>query len=137
MEMSHPVRASRRWLPLVFWTGVLFAVVMATLPQPPQVLGNVNDKLQHMAAFAALAIFAAIAYPKVRLRFIGERLSFLGALIELVQSIPALHRDCDILDWVVDTGAILAALLVVSVIRGLQQRRATARSDRLDAPQIP
>lgn len=137
MEMSHPVRAARRWLPLVFWAGVLFAVVMATLPNPPQMLDSVGDKYQHMAAFAVLAIFAAIAYPKVRLRFIAERLSFLGALIELVQSIPALHRDCDILDWVADTGAILAALLVVSMIRGLRQRRVTSLADRLDAPQIP
>lgn len=134
MEMSHPVRASRRGLPLLFWAAVLVAVIMATLPNPPQLLDNIGDKYQHMAAFAVLAIFAAIAYPRTPLRRIGERLSFLGALIELVQSIPALHRDCDILDWVADTGAIIAALLIVSLIRGLQRRRAASIADRLDAP---
>lgn len=137
MEMVHPVRATHRWLPLVFWAAALVAVVMATLPNPPHLLDSVGDKYQHMAAFAVLAIFAVIAYPETPLRWIGERLSFLGALIELVQSIPALQRDCDILDWVADTGAIIAALLVVSLIRGLHRRRAANIADRLDAPQIP
>jgi hypothetical protein len=132
MEMSHPVRASRRGLPLVFWAAVLVAVIMATLPHPPHLLDNINDKYQHMTAFAVLAIFAAIAYPKTPLVRIGERLSFLGALIELVQSIPALYRDCDILDWVADTGAVVAALLIVSWMRGLRRRRATNLAARLE-----
>jgi hypothetical protein len=132
MEMTHPVRASRRFLPLLFWAAVLVAVVMATLPHPPQLLDNIGDKYQHMAAFAVLAIFAGIAYPKTPLMRIGERLSFLGALIELVQSIPALNRDCDILDWVADTGAIIAALLIVSWIRGLRRRRAHSVAARLE-----
>jgi hypothetical protein len=38
---------------------------------------------------------------------IAERLSFFGALIEVSQSIPSLHRDCDIRDWFADTAAIL------------------------------
>lgn len=136
MEMSHPVRASRRWLPLLFWAAVLVAVVMATLPHPPHLLDGIGDKYQHMAAFAVLAIFAAIAYPKIPLMRIGERLSFLGALIELVQSIPALHRDCDILDWVADTGAIIAALLVVALFRRLRRNRAAKVADQLAALQI-
>ena len=40
---------------------------------------------------------------------IGERLSFLGALIEVLQAIPELHRDCDIRDWIADTAAIATA----------------------------
>ena len=47
----------------------------------------------------------------------GERLSFLGAMIEVTQSIPALHRDCDIMDWVIDTAAILVTLVAVWAYR--------------------
>jgi hypothetical protein len=43
-------------------------------------------------------------------------------LIEVLQSIPALHRDCDIMDWVADTGAILVALALVALIRRLWLR---------------
>ena len=136
MEMSHPVRASRHWLHLMFWIAVLVAVVMATLPNPPHLLDNIGDKYQHMTAFAVLAMFAAIAYPKTPLMRIGERLSFLGALIELVQSIPALHRDCDILDWVADTGAIIAALLIVGSFRRLRRNRAAKIADQRASLQI-
>jgi hypothetical protein len=51
-------------------------------------------------------------------------LSFLGALIEVAQSIPALHRDCDILDWVADTVAITVALLIVAAVRKSRARPA-------------
>ena len=47
----------------------------------------------------------------------GERLSIHGALIEVLQSIPALHRDCDIMDWVADTAVVIGVLLVVRVYR--------------------
>jgi hypothetical protein len=36
-----------------------------------------------------------------------------GAFIELVQAIPALGRDSDVRDWVADTAAIIAVLLIV------------------------
>ena len=46
-----------------------------------------------------------------------ERLSFVGALIEVVQSIPQLHRDCDIRDWIADTAAIAVMLLILGAVR--------------------
>lgn len=92
--------------------AIVFAVTMALLPHPPGLI-EVNDKSQHMLAFATLALLAAYGYPEASLLRIGERLSFLGALIEVAQSVPALHRDCDIWDWVADTTAIAVILLLV------------------------
>ena len=92
--------------------AIVFAVTMALLPHPPGLI-EVNDKSQHMLAFATLALLAAYGYPEASLFRIGERLSFLGALIEVAQSVPALHRDCDIWDWVADTAAIAVTLLLV------------------------
>jgi len=106
----------------VFWTALIFAVTMALIPKPPTVLGEVGDKYQHMLAFATLVVLASAAYPRAGWLRIAERLSFLGALIEVLQSIPALHRDCDIMDWVADTGAILVALALVALIRRLWLR---------------
>jgi len=97
--------------------AVVFAITMALLPHPPRIAGGLSDKLQHMAAFATLAALAAVAYPRAPLWRIGERLSFLGALVEVFQSIPALHRDCEVLDWVADTVAVAVALLLVAAIR--------------------
>jgi hypothetical protein len=107
------VRPQGWLLPAAFYVAVLVAVVMATLPNPPHLPGDPIDKVQHVAAFAVLALLAAASYPRTPLLRIGERLSFLGALIEVVQSIPVFHRDCDIMDWVVDTAAIALVLVLV------------------------
>ena len=48
---------------------------------------------------------------------IAERLSFVGALIEVVQSVKWLHRDCDIRDWAADTIAILVVLGVLWLLK--------------------
>ena len=103
---------------VALFLAVAVAVTMALLPQPPHLpIDRFGDKFAHMLAFATMALLAALAYPRIRLVRLGERLSFLGALVEVMQSIPALHRDCDIRDWVADTIAIVAVLLVVATIR--------------------
>lgn len=102
----------------LFWLALIVAVTMALLPHPPHTpLDRFGDKVEHMTAFATMSVLAAISYPNMRLPRIGERLSFLGALIEVVQSIPALHRDCDIRDWIADTIAITVTLLIVAAVR--------------------
>ena len=108
------------WLLIVrlfFWIAIAFAVTMALVPKPPAVMGDIGDKYQHMVAFATLTVLASAAYPAAPPLRVAERLSFVGALIEVLQSIPALHRDCQIMDWVADTGAILATLAVVMIAR--------------------
>ena len=105
----------------LFWCALVFALVMALLPHPPHLpIDNLGDKVEHMLAFATLSILGAIAYPAMPLLRLGERLSFLGAIIEVLQSIPSLHRDCDIRDWIADTIAVVAALCIVHLMR---QRR--------------
>jgi VanZ family protein len=111
-------RTASPWLPpALFYVALLVAVIMATLPHPPQLPGNPVDKLQHIAAFAVLAFLGSAAYPRTPLLRIGERLSLLGVLIEVVQVIPALHRDCDIMDWVADTASIVVVLTLVKLGR--------------------
>ena len=106
-----------RFARIAFVSALVFATVMALLPRPPQLGPEVGDKVRHMVAFGTLAILAAAGWPRTPLLRIGERLSFLGAMIEVAQSIPALRRACDIRDWLADTAAVAAVLLVVWVWR--------------------
>jgi hypothetical protein len=106
----------------VFAAALLLTLVMAWLPHPPHVPWQEDDKLWHCIAFVTLSLLACLAFPATALARIGERLSFLGAVIEVVQSIPALHRDCDVYDWIVETIAIVAALAVVAAIRRMRER---------------
>jgi VanZ family protein len=112
--ISHRIETAAR---AACWLALLFATAMAVLPHPPHILGDLWDKAQHMIAFAVVAACAALGYRGTPLIRIGEHLSFLGALIEVIQSIPRLHRDCDILDWVADTMSIAAVLIVMHFVR--------------------
>jgi hypothetical protein len=97
----------------IFWAAAAFAFVMAVLPHPPEVPGHPNDKVQHIAAFATLSLLGGFAFPRTELIKLLIRLSLFGAAIEVVQAIPALHRDSDVLDWLADTLAVAVVLLLV------------------------
>ncbi len=101
-----------------------FTLYMALDPHPPHLpIDSWGDKVEHSLAFLTLTILACMGFPQAPLLRIGERLSFLGALIEVAQSLPALHRDCDILDWLADTAAIAVILLIVAAYRGVARNR--------------
>ena len=103
----------RLLLRLLFWAAALFALVMALLPHPPHLPGNPSDKIQHVAAFATLGLLGSFAYRRVSALWLIAGLSLFGALIEVAQSIPALHRDSDPLDWVADTIACTVVLVAL------------------------
>lgn len=102
---------------ILFWLALIGATALALMPYPPHLpTDRFGDKFNHVLAFAVLATLAVPAFPAMpRLRLI-ERLSFLGAMIELVQSIPWVHRDCDIRDWIADTLAVIVATLVTAAL---------------------
>jgi hypothetical protein len=98
---------------LLFWAATIFAFVMAVIPHPPQLPGHPSDKIQHILAFLVLATLGRWAYPKVRKREQLLALAGFGALIEMVQAIPALHRDSDPYDWVADVAAAFTVFVIV------------------------
>lgn len=116
--MTIPGARRSDWLQSLFWCALVFALVMALLPHPPHLpIDSFGDKFEHMLAFGVLALLGSLAYPAMPLFRLGERLSFLGALIEVMQSIPVLHRDCDIRDWIADTIAVAVMLGLVYLVR--------------------
>lgn len=95
----------------------MFALVMALLPHPPDVLGKLSDKLQHVTAFAVLAALALPAFPRTAAWRTFLLLAIFGAVIELLQDIPDLHRDSSFYDWLADCGAVLAVLAIGAPLR--------------------
>jgi hypothetical protein len=107
----------RRPAVLLFWIAVVFSVLMALLPHPPHLpLDRLGDKVNHILAFATLAFLAGLAFPRERRWRVAARLSGLGALIEVAQAIPALHRDCDLRDWLADSLAVIVVTRLSALI---------------------
>ena len=103
-------QAAARLFRILFWGAVIVCFTAATVPgdEAPDLLPW--DKAQHFLAFYVLSVLGAAAYPRSGLLRLGAALSAFGAFIEIVQMIPQLHRDAEVLDWVADTVAIAAAL---------------------------
>lgn len=101
---------------VAFFAALSFTFYSAVIP-PQHALQLVPwDKAEHFIAFYALTGLAAAAFPRRHLLVIALALSGFGALIEIVQGLPIVHRDKDIWDWVADTlaiGAALAPMLLV------------------------
>jgi len=107
--------AAVRAIKFLFWAAVLFTLVMALIPHPFAVPGDPSDKVQHMLAFAVLACLGSLAYPRRGLRIAFGLIAF-GAAIELLQMIPALHRDPELADWAVDIAAAMAVLVALRLL---------------------
>lgn len=110
-----------RLFQLLFWSALVFAFVMASLPQPPPLPGEPSDKVLHVLAFLVLAGLAAFAYPRIHLIVIFLGLALFGGAIEVVQAIPELGRDPSWLDWLADVVAAGAVLLSVGAMRFLRR----------------
>ncbi|RYG39207.1 MAG: hypothetical protein EON93_00300 [Burkholderiales bacterium] len=102
---------------VAFWFTLVFAFVMALLPHPPMVPGAPTDKVQHIAAFATLTALGRAAFRDMPpLRLLAYLAAF-GALIEIMQAMPALRRSSDIIDWIADVASVLITLGVVAALR--------------------
>lgn len=122
--MSHNQTTRRPLLQALFLAAMLLALVMASLPQPPQLPGEPSDKVQHILAFTVLTLLASLAWPHAPKWKILAALSAFGTLIEAVQAIPALHRDASLLDWLADTAAIAVTLGLAPLARRMARCRA-------------
>lgn len=114
-------RAMQRAARIALFLAASFAFVMAALPHPPPLPGQPSDKVMHMLTFATLGALAAYGFRLQTFATLFLGLTGFGALIELVQAIPMLHRDSELMDLIADMVAALAALLAV---RWIMARRA-------------
>jgi hypothetical protein len=109
---------------LGFFAALIFTFYSAVIP-PHKAMQLVPwDKAEHFIAFYALTGLGAAAFPRRHLFWIAAFLSGFGALIELVQGLPVVHRDRDFWDWVADSIAICAALAPMLLVWWRRESRA-------------
>lgn len=107
----------RKLAQILFWPAVAATIIGAVIP--PMRIGNVLpwDKAIHFIAFYILTLLAVAGFPRRSNFVIGVALSMFGALIEVVQATPLVHRDADWHDWLADTIAIVAVMLPMLAAR--------------------
>ena len=115
----------QRLAQLAFFAATLFTFYSAVIPSGNAVQLAPWDKAEHFMAFYGLTGLAAAGFPRLHVLIIGAALSAFGALIEVVQGLPFVHRDEDFWDWVADTVGIAAALSPMLLVgwRGLFKPR--------------
>lgn len=79
------------------------------------------DKADHYVSFGVLTALSLVAFPKRSLWVIGSVIALLGGMIELIQGLPWVHRDCDFWDWVAELcalGTVYGCVLAARIRRG-------------------
>ena len=110
----------------LLYAALLFALVMAGLPQAPSLPGSPSDKLLHIGAFGVLAVFAAAAYPAARLVTVFVCLVCFGGLIEVLQMLPGTQRTASWLDLLADAIAVGSTLFLIHLVRSMRKNRSDA-----------
>lgn len=89
------------------------------MPHPPTILGW--DKAQHSLAFVTLILLFSVSYPNVKTYWLAGALATFGGIIELLQALPMIHRDCDPVDWMTDITAIAVGMIGFKLARRIWQ----------------
>ncbi|WP_245454992.1 hypothetical protein [Mesorhizobium sp. M9A.F.Ca.ET.002.03.1.2] len=108
---SYPVAAR-----IVFLVALAGVFLLALLPVrlSPDIgwaLTVHQDKLNHAAAFAVLAVLGSLGWPEHKARLI-VLLAFTGAAIELLQGAQLIGRDMDGFDLVADCAGMAFGLTI-------------------------
>ena len=96
---------------LLFAATLLIVTDLALQPgydMPASVLGS--DKLEHIAAFATLALLARIAWPRIPRWATAPVLMIYGAGIEIAQAMPAIGRTASFGDLAADAVGVTLGL---------------------------
>ena len=116
MRRTQP--SAIRSLRVLFWLACIAALAGALGTfVTPTIETNGGDKLLHAGVFYLLALLGVLGYPKAAPAIVGLGLVVFGGAIELLQAIPALHRDPDIADLVADAIGVTVAIFPLSVAR--------------------
>ena len=105
-----------RFFVFAFGAASLTVLFLAITPSP-EIPGNPNDKLLHAIAFVVLALLAALAFPRVKLRYLAILLAGFAASIEMIQLMMQQGRVAEWYDFTVSAVGAAVVLFLVFLVR--------------------
>src|SRR5690606_41507587 len=103
--MLLPLRYPRFWL-AAGWSLIALATLASLLPSQKLPEIGASDKLEHMAAYALMALWFCGIYPRSRYIWIGVGLFMLGVAIEWAQGAMGFGRQSELYDLVANATGI-------------------------------
>lgn len=118
---------SRRDLGPIFRCAALtFAMIVAWFAFRPATdveAGLAWDKANHALAFLVLTILTSLGWPTLSRQWVFVLMLAAGVFVELVQGLPMIGRDADIMDVVADGVGAMAGLFVLMRLSHRQWNR--------------
>jgi len=118
-----PLRYPRLWL-LLGWlmVGIVLGASLMPAKAVEILFGTLNDKLEHIAAYAGLMAWFGGMFRRTSQLWIAIALVVLGGVIELLQGLTP-TRTPDVLDLTADTiGVLIGLALSMTVLNRWCQR---------------
>jgi VanZ family protein len=117
--------------PAAFWCCAFAVLVLALLPQHEPAPVEGIDKLDHVLAFATMALLAVLAWPARWHTALAALLAY-GWTIEVLQAFTD-TRTPDAEDVAADAAGLLLAWVIVRGVQRLRARRGK-RGSRVETP---
>jgi len=114
--------SSRVWLRLAWLALIVLVVTGSLLPGSSGIMReldrlDLNDKLEHGAAYAGLGFLPTLHESSSKLMFLLPALVFMGVLLEFGQ-LYSPGRTYDLYDMLADLAGVAAGFLVALPFRG-------------------
>jgi VanZ family protein len=118
-----PLRHRRLWVVLsaALVVTIVYASLAPHLPLPPVPAGF--DKIEHFAAYCALAVWFTGLYPRTRYGRVVVGLLTLGAAVEVAQGVMQMGRSAELLDMLANAAGVGVGLLLALALTGTWARR--------------
>lgn len=109
--MLNGLRYARIWAG-VGWLAVIGAVALSLTPRSILHGGSLNDKFEHAAGYAVLAVWFCGIYPRSRYWVIAAGFLCMGITIEALQSAMHWGRQGDVHDIYANAAGIALAVVL-------------------------
>jgi VanZ family protein len=131
-KVTRPVQI-RRVLRALWVLGILVVIVGSLIPStslPMRALDSlhINDKLEHLAAYAALAFLPTIHERRPFIAWVAVGLAALGVALEFGQLATG-WRDFEVGDMVADAVGVCFGVALGSAVRRIRMVRAVLPHD--------
>lgn len=127
--MTRTVYRSALVVLCLYWTGIF---ILTHIPpvRPPVI--EVNDKLQHLTAYALLTVLLRVVLgPRLRAHADWATLAIVlcyGAIDEWLQALVG--RSCELFDWYADATGAAIGIVLCGITRAILARSRRGQPDR-------